>query len=78
MPKKVARQNENIGNDAKNNQCECGKANSTCDGEVEAPYQRRPKCCILDGDTDVGGLLILIPVLGFTIGIALRTLAATG
>jgi hypothetical protein len=34
-------------------------------------YQRLPTlCCILEGDIDSGGLGTLIPVLGFTIGIA--------
>jgi len=42
-------------------------------------YHLRPiPCCILAGDTDGGGLDMLIPVVGLTIGIALRTRVAAG
>jgi hypothetical protein len=42
-------------------------------------YHLRPiPCCILAGDTDGGGLDMLIPVDGLTMGIALRTRVATG
>lgn len=41
-------------------------------------YQRRPICCILAGDTDCGGLDMLMPVLGLTIGMALRIRVAAG
>lgn len=43
-------------------------------------YQRRVYvcCCIMAGEMDRGGLATLIPVLGFTIGIALRVRRADG
>lgn len=43
-------------------------------------YQRRTNvcCCILAGDIDSGGLATLIPVLGFTIGIAFLVRIADG
>jgi hypothetical protein len=42
-------------------------------------YHLRPiPCCILAGDTDGGGLDMLTPVWGFTIGIALRIRVADG
>lgn len=48
--------------------------------QVYCVYQRRPSvcCCILAGDTDCGGLDMLIPVLGLTMGIALRIRVAAG
>lgn len=48
-------------------------------GRCTYVYHRRPiGWCILAGDTDCGGLDMLIPVLGFTIGIALRIRVAAG
>ena len=43
-------------------------------------YQRRVYvcCCIMAGEMDRGGLATLIPVLGLTIGIALRVRNADG
>ncbi len=79
MPKRVPIQNDDDDDDAKNNQCNDEKTALQIVGtKVETAYQRRPRFCILDGDTEFGGLLILIPVLGLTIGIAERTRAATG
>jgi len=46
---------------------------------AKSVYHRRPiACCILAGDTDGGGLDMLIPVLGLTMGMALRIRVAAG
>jgi len=44
------------------------------------PYHRRfiVCCCILAGDTEGGGLDMVMPVAGLTIGIALRARVAEG
>jgi len=53
----------------------CGKQK-----QAQQVYQRRliVCCCILAGDTDWGGLDMLIPVLGLTMGIAFRIRVAAG
>jgi len=65
---------------AENNHCEDGKANSASGRtETESDYHRRLiDCCNLDGLTEAGGLLIRIPVLGFTMGIAFLIRVAAG
>lgn len=52
---------------------------SRCKESDTSLYHLRPiPCCILAGDTDGGGLDMLIPVVGLTIGIAFRTRVAAG
>jgi hypothetical protein len=42
-------------------------------------YHRRPMdCCILAGDTDEGGLDMVMPVAGLMMGMALRPRVAAG
>lgn len=42
-------------------------------------YQRRPiDCCILAGETDAGGLDMMMPVAGLMMGMALRPRVAAG
>jgi len=43
-----------------------------------ALYHLRMLCCILEGDTEGGGLDMVMPVAGLTMGMALRARVAEG